>query len=85
MISQRPAWLHDSCPSWCSAEHETQILAADRHHESDYAVLPAITCTPYLDNSGTLRDEVQAEEVTVVASQRVESLDLWIAIATDHQ
>ncbi|MDQ6523624.1 hypothetical protein RB608_08445 [Nocardioides sp. LHD-245] len=45
MDDQRPIWLLEPCPEWCTREHEEDDHPKDRYHASEATYLPVIGAT----------------------------------------
>ena len=82
----RPEWLNEECPRWCSGEHDAQWHPADRLHESEGAVVPAITLTRRFDDPRVeVVRVVEPTELVVVVRRYVGQRETWVAIADDRQ
>lgn len=78
----RPDWLSEPCPAWCSGDHRNQEHPADRRHESAYLVIPIIQP---LDGGTAAGDAVEADELNIVAVRRVGARETWVALASESQ
>lgn len=38
----RPSWLHEACPSWCTREHREDDHPEDRIHQDEGVVIAAV-------------------------------------------
>lgn len=82
---ERPDWLTEPCPAWCDGEHADQHLEADRRHHSDYFVVPIIQQHYWPHGSLRVGDDVEADELNVLAFRDVGARETWIALANDQQ
>lgn len=86
MPIKRPEWLTEPCPQWCDRDHIAQFLVEDRRHHSDYHLVPVIQRLGRTPGCGRLpTDEVEADELNIVAFRDVDARETWVAIANDRQ
>lgn len=81
----RPAWLHEACPSWCTGEHDRQVLPADRGHFGDLHEVPAITRRYRYDTGSDPVPIMDAGALVLAASRGIGARDTWVAIGTEHE
>lgn len=84
MPADRPSWLTEPCPKWCSGYHEGQQHPADHQHQSPQRWHPAVILQRGHDERGVIR-YAAATEFCVVAVRYVDEDDTWVAIATETQ
>lgn len=83
---ERPDWLTEPCPAWCDGEHVDQHLVADRRHHSGYHVVPIIQARGHWPTARQTRsDDVEADELNILAFRDVGAWETWVAIANDRQ
>lgn len=82
----RPDWLSEPCPTWCEGRHDDQNMVDDRRHCSTYEVVPIIQPSERWPR-GRHRptDEVEADELNVLAFRDVGARETWVAVANDRQ
>lgn len=85
MTLERPDWLTEPCPSWCDGEHADQNHPDDRRHHSSYHVVPIIQQASSRDRTQLPGDDVEADQLNVLATRRVGARETWVAIANDQQ
>lgn len=84
--SERPDWLTEPCPAWCDGRHADQEMAEDRRHHSEYQVVPVIQRqVRWPQGTHGVGDEVEGDDLTVLAFRDVGARETWIAIANDRQ
>jgi len=82
----RPDWLTEPCPDWCDGRHDGQEMVDDRRHCSDYEVVPIIQPSErWPRGRHRPNDDVEAEELNVLAFRDVSARETWVAIANDRQ
>lgn len=84
MPTERPDWLTEPCPAWCSGDHDGQQYPADRQHQSPQHWHPAVMQHRDHDGHHPTRFPT-ATEFCVVAVRYVGERETWIAIATETQ
>mgnify|MGYP001759312972 CR=1 FL=1 len=80
-----PAWLRESCPSWCTGDHHRQVLAADRGHFGELCEVPAITRRYRHASDCDPVPIVDAGALVLAASRGIGARDTWVAIGTEHE
>lgn len=84
--SERPEWLTEPCPAWCDGRHADQEMAEDRRHHSDSRVVPVIQRhVRWPRGTHGAGDEVEGDELNVLAFRDVGARETWVAIANDRQ
>lgn len=84
--SERPEWLTEPCPAWCDGKHDDQEMVEDRRHHSEYHVVPVIQKLQRWPRATRgAGDEVEGDELSVLAFRDVGARETWIAIANDRQ
>lgn len=85
-VHPRPAWLTESCPSWCSGDHDGQNYPVDRLHLSSMTTIPVIERVRIRDAETTqIIPQAEPVEATVVIVQMVGDRDVWVAVGTETQ
>lgn len=86
MFGKRPEWLTEPCPQWCDRDHLAQRVVDSRRHHSDYLLVPVIQRLARTPGCGRLlTDDVEADELNIVAFRDVNAQETWVAIANDRQ
>lgn len=84
--SERPEWLTKPCPTWCDGKHNDQEMVEDRRHHSEYQVVPVIQRqVRWPRGTRGPGDEVEGDELNVLAFRDVGARETWVAIANDRQ
>ncbi|RRJ85701.1 hypothetical protein EG850_12320 [Gulosibacter macacae] len=84
--SERPEWLTEPCPIWRDGRHDDQEMTEDRRHHSEYQVVPVIQRqVRWPRGTRGAGDEVEGDELNVLAFRDVGARETWIAIANDRQ
>lgn len=85
-IIDRPAWLTEPCPAWCSEDHSAQECPPDRRHESEVIVLPVIQRTAHWPRGAAAPVHgATAEEYVVVAFREVGTTESWVVVANEQK
>lgn len=85
MQSERPAWLAQWCPVWCSGDHDGQELLDDRRHQSVAHWWPELVRRRQVLPSGEVRRVVVPTEMSVIAVQQIGERQPWVALTTDSE
>ncbi len=83
MHTERPAWLAEWCPVWCSGDHGGQELPDDRRHQSTAAWWTELVQRRQVLPSGEVSRVVEPTEMAVIAVQQVGEAQPWVAVTTD--
>jgi len=81
--TERPAWLAEWCPAWCSGDHAGQELSDDRRHQSESRWWPELVRRRRLLSSGEVHRVVVPTEMAVMAVQHMDERAPWVALTTD--
>lgn len=86
MEIERPDWLSEPCPAWCDGRHDDQNMVDDRRHCSTYEVVPIIQPSEgWPRGRHRPNDDVEADELNVLAFRDVGARETWVALANDRQ
>lgn len=86
MPIDRPDWLSEPCPGWCSGDHRGQAFPADRRHESEHVLVPVIQRrTEWSTRDLHPTHVVEPDALTLAVVREVEQAETWVAVASDHQ
>ncbi|MCR1786491.1 hypothetical protein KVF89_28410 [Nocardioides carbamazepini] len=77
MDDQRPTWLQESCPAWCTREHEEDDHPADRYHASEATFLPAIAATADTVPAASSADAV---ELIIHIRRQLDDPTDWVTV-----
>lgn len=84
--NDRPDWLTERCPAWCDGKHDDQEMTEARRHHSAYQIVPIIQPRGRWPRGRSRpSDDVEADELNVLAFRDVGARETWIAIANDRQ
>lgn len=79
-----PAWLRESCPAWCTADHHGQVIPGARIHTGTLHVVPVIL-QDYRHHPGQEPAPVmEAAEVVIAVSRQVGNRETWVAIGAER-
>lgn len=79
-MPSRTKFDENSCPHWCSGDHEDQDHAQDRYHHTPQVLIPVVV------NAPGVGPVAEATEFAVLASQPVDSAgEIWVAVVGERQ
>lgn len=85
MNNDKPTWLQEPCPPWCTGDHSGQDFVVDRHHESPLMTIPVIqqiTVWPAVDAEP--RHLLDAGELVLVLTRPVGGDETFVVIADER-
>ncbi|GAA3664148.1 DUF6907 domain-containing protein [Microbacterium marinilacus] len=85
MSNEHPERLTEHCPAWCDGQHDEQRLLEDQRHHSEYEIAAVIQHRQRIPGADTAPDEVEADELNIVAYRDVDARETWVVIANDRQ
>lgn len=74
-LRDKPSWLHEDCPSWCTVDHDEADHPDDRKHRNDAKVLPVVLASRLPG-----RELPTAAECVVELSRRVGERETWVYV-----
>lgn len=74
---ERPSWLQETCPRWCTRTHDEGDHPDDRVHQGEAVVVPAVLLRAALV---TEADAAESAEIVVRRLRAVGSTATWVQV-----
>lgn len=80
----RPTWLQESCPAWCTGDHHQGDMVDDREHQSSSVEVPGVEQVTSVVGSLVERHQ-EAIALDIVLHQHVGEGEEWVFVGVDDR